>query len=406
MTPRATSLPFPPSEYRARLARVREKAARLGVDALLVHSPENTYYLTGLRGMGYSIYQALLIPQGGDLAFVTRTYEATSSVPGTSNLREALGYDDTENPLELVRSLLAKRGLRRAVIGIDESSRNLTCFQYRTLRQLCRPARFVDCSGLVESVRLTKSPAELAYIRQAARATRAGVLAGIRAAKPGATENDVAAEVYRAMIKQGSEYPGYPPFIPSGPRTALAHASWERRTIRRGDLVLLELTGTVMRYHAPMARTVVAGKASRRLARIGQAVAEAFERAVEAIRPGVESGEVHQAAYGAIERAGLGAYFDRNTGYSVGIAFPPTWSEARTVPHYVRRSRLAAAGIDGRRFYLSRNNPSRLEPGMVFHVVPGILIPGFCNVMVSGTVAVRDDGAEVVTDLERRLFTH
>lgn len=406
MTLPAGSLPFPPAEYRARLARVRERAARRGVDALLIHSPENTYYLTGFRTLGYSIYQALLVSLSGEPAFVTRTYEATSSVPGTSNLRQAIGYDDTENPLEVVRSLLAERGLGRATIGVEESSRNLTSFQYRMLRRCCRPARFVDCSGLVESVRLIKSPAELHYLRQAARASRAGVLAGVRAVRPGATENDVAAEVYRALIKNGSEYPGYPPFIPSGPRSGLAHSTWEGRKVRRGEIVLLEVSASMRRYHAPMARTVVAGKPSQRLARIGQAASDAFERAVEVMRAGASSGEVHRAASGAIERAGFGAFFDRNTGYSVGVAFPPTWSEARTVPHYAGRSRLAGAGIDGRRFYLSRNNPSRLEAGMVFHVVPGILIPGFCNVMTSGTVAVTKDGAEVLTDLERRLFTH
>lgn len=398
------SLPFPATEYRSRLARVREKAARLGVDALLIHSPENTYYLTGFRTLGYSIYQALLVPLSDEPAFVTRTYEATSSVPGTSNLKEVIGYDDAENPLEMVRSLLIKWGLGKALIGIDESSRNLTCFQYRLLRRLCRPARFVDCSGLVESVRLIKSPAEFTYIRQAARASREGVLAGIRATRPGATENDVAAEAYRALITNGSEYPGYPPFIPSGPRSGLAHSSWERRKVRRGEIVLLEVSASIMRYHAPMARTVVAGKPSQRLARIGQAVCDAFESAVGAMRAGARSGDVNEAAHAVIDQAGFGPFFDRITGYSIGVAFPPTWSEARTVPHYVRRSRLAAAGIDGRRFYLSRNNPSRLEAGMVFHVVPGILIPGFCNVMTSGTVAVKEDGAEVLNDMDRRLF--
>jgi Xaa-Pro aminopeptidase len=62
-------------------------------------------------------------------------------------------------------------------------------------------------------------------------------------------------------------------------------------------------------------------------------------------------------------------------------------------------------GIDGRKFYLSRNNPSRLEVGMVFHVVPGILIPGVCNLVTSGTVAVKEDSSEVLNDMDRRLFS-
>lgn len=404
ITARARHLPFPSSEYQSRLVRVRDKATKLGVDALLVHSPENTYYLTGLRSLGYSVYQALLVPLSGELAFVTRKWEATSSVPGTSNMRVAIGYDDTENPLETVRSLLAERALGKAMIGIDESSRNLSCLQFRMLRRLCPQARFVDCSGLVESVRLVKSPAELVYLRQAARAAQAGMLAALKAARPGVTENDVAAEVYWALIKNGSECPAYPPFIVSGPRSALAHATWEKRKLRRGEVTFFEISASVMRYHAPMARTIVLGKPSRQLVRIGQAVCDALKSAVEVMRAGVRSGEVHQAAYGAIDRAGFGRFFDRNAGYSMGIAFPPTWSEARTVPHYVNRTRLTKVGINGRRFYLSRDNPSRLEAGMVFHMFPAILIPGLHKIGNSATVAVKEQGVELLTPLDMRPF--
>jgi Xaa-Pro dipeptidase len=402
----SASLPFSTAEFRTRLSAVREKMARLGADTLLLHSPENTYYLTGFRTLGYSIYQALVVPVSGEPAFVTRKLEAGSSVPGTSNVRDAIGYDDTESPLDVLRGVLQDRGLLKGVIGIDESSRNLTSFQHRTLRQLCRPARFVDCSGLVESLRLVKSPAELDCVRRAAAATVAAMRAGARSARPGASENDVAAQVYGALIRGGSEYPGYPPFVCSGARTALAHASWEGRRIRRGDPVLVEVSGSVLRYHAPMGRTLVMGRPSREMSRALDAVQRALDRAIETMRPGVPSGTVHRAAYHTIEAAGLGRFFDRNTGYSVGIAFPPTWSEARTVPHYGRRSRLSRIGVDGRRFYLSRDNRTPLEPGMVFHVIPGVLVPDAFNVVVSATVAVTSGGAEVLTRLPRTGREH
>src|SRR4051794_20047473 len=103
-------LPFEAGEYRDRLEKLRTRMASLKLDALLIHSPENTYYLTGLRSLGYSIYQALLVTSAGEPTFVTRSWEAKSGVPGTSNVRRTVGYADAADPVPLVRDLLFQRG--------------------------------------------------------------------------------------------------------------------------------------------------------------------------------------------------------------------------------------------------------------------------------------------------------
>ena len=69
---------------------------------------------------------------------------------------------------------------------------------------------------MVEEGRMIKSPREIEYITQAARATEAGVLAGIEASAVGATENEVAAAVHTAQIKAGSEYTGPSPLRDCG----------------------------------------------------------------------------------------------------------------------------------------------------------------------------------------------
>src|ERR1041385_5654134 len=111
-------LPFEDSEYKGRLEKVRSLMSRLGLDALLIHSPENTYYLTGLRSLGYSIYQALMVTPTAEPVFVTRSWEAASSVPGTSNIRSTIGYADVQDPLPLVQQLLAERGIANGRIGV------------------------------------------------------------------------------------------------------------------------------------------------------------------------------------------------------------------------------------------------------------------------------------------------
>jgi Xaa-Pro dipeptidase len=370
----------------------------LELDVLLVHSPENFYYLTGLRSLGYSIYQALLIRPDGELDFVTREWEASSSVPGTSNIGNPIGYADASDPIEAITKAIGTRGLGQTSVGIELSSRNLTPNQFRALQEHNRAVTFVDVSGLVESLRQIKSEAEMFYMRASAQTVRHAIKAFHGAVREETSEREIAAVVYQALIRAGSECPGYPPFICSGPRTALAHATWDDRIAKRGDPVLAELSGSVMRYHSPMSVTEVIGSAEDKdLTSMRVAIDASLRAAIALIKPGARSGDVHNALWTTIAQAGFDAHFDRNAGYAVGIAYPPTWSEARTVPVTSEGSPSNRAGIDGKRFYIGMNNPTILRPGMVFHVIPTIMQPGVRAWYASATIAVTDSGSEVLT---------
>ncbi len=107
----------------------------------------------------------------------------------------------------------------------------------------------LDCYGIVEEGRICKSEVEIALMRQAAKATEAGMQAAINAVRAGATENDVAAEACAAMFRAGSDYPAVLPYVTSGPRSMIGHATWEGRTIQPGEHVFLEMAGCMRRYH-------------------------------------------------------------------------------------------------------------------------------------------------------------
>src|SRR5690606_34435821 len=122
--------------------------------------------------------------------------------------------------------------------------------------------------AFIEDLRLIKSPAEIAWIRQAATATEAAMTAAVAMAAEGVNENDIAACVWTALIKHRGEFPGLPPFIVSGPRTSLGHATWSGRTLQQGDSLAFEIPGVVARYVAPMFRCGVVGEMSDDLRRL------------------------------------------------------------------------------------------------------------------------------------------
>src|SRR5207253_1394304 len=93
-----------------------------------------------------------------------------------------------------------------------------------------------DGSGCVEQVRMIKSAEEIEYIRKACRATEAGILAGVGAVRAGVTENQIAAAMFDATVGMGSTYMSSQPIVTSGPRSGVAHTTFDNRTVQQGDV--------------------------------------------------------------------------------------------------------------------------------------------------------------------------
>jgi Xaa-Pro aminopeptidase len=89
---------FPPEEFERRLRAVRQSMSEDGLDALLVSTPENVYYLSGLDHMGYFAYQMLIVPLTGTPVLVTRAMEAATVRDQVPNLVH-YGYADGSRPL-------------------------------------------------------------------------------------------------------------------------------------------------------------------------------------------------------------------------------------------------------------------------------------------------------------------
>jgi Xaa-Pro dipeptidase len=380
------NLPFTLAEYRQRLAQVQRHLAARNIDACLISIPENIYYLTGFTSTGYYMYQTLILPAEGEPSFVTYLEEKIN-VARRSWMEGCLTYSVVEDPVAATVRAVREMGLEDKVLAIEESGFFFPIRTYKRLLELLPRARWTDGSGAVEQARLVKSPAEIAYIRQGAKAAMAGMKAALAAIGSGRTENDLAAEVYRATLQHGSEYPGSPPYVVSGERSGLPHGTWEGRVLREGDIIFLEHSGCIKRYSAAMMRTAFLGEPPEVVRRTAAIILEGLAKAIEIIRPGVTSGEVDAACRGTILAAGFSDY-THETGYSIGVCYPPGWNESHIMN-------------------LHPGDDTVLQANMVFHLVPSLIIPEMNgHVGFSDTVVVTDDGNEVLTntEVERRLY--
>lgn len=379
---------FPPEEYAARLARVREKMAAREIDVLLVHSAVDLCYLTGYQTLWPDAYACLVVPLAAPPFMQVGEVEASCAVlHGDIEdlvLFDWVGVDAVPGQLA---ELLASRGFTRSRIGvqagrIEMGSRGpLDAKLLDSLRAKLDDARFVDATYLMFDVRVTKSPAELEWMRESATITTAGMRAGIDAVEPGKTENDVAAVAAKVMIEQGSEFFSIDPIVNAGHRTGYFHTTFKRHVISAGDPVHLEFGGCFHRYTAPQMRTVLTGKPSDLQRRIIDIQLAALETLYGAIRAGRGTRDIADEVAAVVAPLDREIFRSGHFGYSVGLGFPPTWTDGPA--------------------YMSDAKDLELAVGMTFHTPFSWRVPKQFVIGTSETIVVTETGCEILTSKAR-----
>lgn len=377
-------LPFSREEYAHRLDQVRRRMDAAGIEVLLTTVPENIVYLTGYSTLGYFTYQLLVLALDREPILLTRAINVEKAQVD-SCLRCIEGYQDTEDADLATHRVLEGYGLLGKRIANQDDAWFFSVARYKKLLRRLGVDDLADGSGLIEHVRRVKSPREVDYIRQAGRYCEASLRAAIAAAAPGATENDVAAAAYHAMYRAGSEFLGHEAQYVAGPAAGLGFECAKRRPIRADDVVYMEAGGTHQRYNCMLSRTVIVGTPDRKWIAMAEASRDALAAAVAAIRPGVTSHEVDGAARAVMGRAGLGRYFSHRTGYSIGIGLPPDWGEGRIMS-------------------INEHDPTVLEAGMCFHLIPDLKLVNQGGVVFSECVLVTETGHERLTEFPLEIF--
>lgn len=369
---------FPRAELDARLAAVRALMDDHGLDGLVVSLPENIYYLTGLDHWGYFACHLLIVPRKGAMILTCRAMERITIETQVTNAR-FLGHADTEDVADCAVRALADCGLTGAQVGMELRSLFLTPRIADAIRAATPGIGWQDASGLIDGLRLVKSPLEMDYTRRAARAADAGTLAAIGAIRDGASDHEIAAECHRGMILAGSEYPGFGPFIRPTSRLGEEHTTWCGDVVRTGDAVFLELAGAYRKYQAPMGRLVYVGSAPSGIERTVDLAIGGMQAICGAMRPGATSGDVYAAWHKVAASAGLTDYHRHHCGYLVSIGFPPTWT--------------GGSSVTG----LAPNSDLELKVGMTFHAHSWFTNTDVPDYFISNTVLLGENGAEVLT---------
>ena len=323
------ALHFELSEFDARRERLLAKMAEEKLDALLLFAQESMYWLTGYDTFGYCFFQTLVVKSDGSMTLLTCSADLRQA-RNTSIIENILIWVDRPNadPTLDLKNLLSDLDLLGAKIGVEYDTHGMTGRVARLLdNQLASFCQMSDASYLVSTLRLVKSPAEIAYARKAGQLADAALDAALPLIRPGADEAAILAAMQGAVLAGGGDYPANEFIVGSGADALLCRYKAGRRRLDDKDQLTLEWAGVSAHYHAAMMRTVVIGEQDFRQKELYSACLQNLTAIEEVLRPGKTFGDVFDVHARVMDERGLTRHRLNSCGYSLGARFSPSWME-------------------------------------------------------------------------------
>jgi len=345
-----------PAVLKARRERLLAAIAIDGIDVAIVAPGADLRYLLGDSFPSFERLTALVLGRSVCLLVVPEMeLSAWSTVVAQSSL-EVFAWADWQDPYAVIVDLVGTNSV--VAVSHELPARHLV-----TLQEAVGQAAEWRLNSAVTSLRGVKDDWEINQIEGAASAIDDVHAAVPGLLRPGRTEAAVAADIQHVMRENGftdSEFIA----VASGPNAANPHHSANARTIERGDLVLVDLSG---RWHggyfADSTRTYAVSTPLPETARAYAALLRSFECAVSAVKPGVTAQQVDLAARNELSEHGLAELFIHRTGHGIGL-------DVHEDPSLVR------------------GNEELLRDGMAFTIEPGIYLPGRFGARIEDVVVM------------------
>lgn len=360
-------------DHLRRIGALRRKLTRAGLSGLLVTHLPDLRYLCGFTGSS----AALAITRRAARMFTDGRYKTQAGEEVKSAKVEIVSRAPAVAAMEWLAAQPGAEfaGFDPAWTSVAELHRLKSALPSKLRRNFLTPI----AAPLIEPLRLVKDDDELAIMRQAA-------LLGCKLfdhilgfARPGMREIEVAAELEHQARLLGAEGMSFETIVASGPRSALPHGRATAARLPRRGFLTLDFGIIHDGYCSDMTRTVYFGSPRPEERDAYQAVLEAQEAAVGAVRGGAVTGEVDEAARSVLRNRGLGEAFSHSTGHGVGL-------EIHEAPR------------------IGANQAARLQPGMVVTIEPGVYLEGRFGIRIEDMVAVTRTGGEILTPAPKALI--
>ena len=257
------------------------------------------------------------------------------------------------------------------------------------LKAAAPKAPIKDLDPILDTLRSTKSPREIAVIREATRITGLAIVEAMRRVRPGMFEYELQAEAEYVFKKNGAYGPSYFALIATGTNTFYSHYHKNTAKIADGDLVQFDYAPDYKYYQSDVTRVFPAnGTFTPRQRELYTIYLRLYQALMTSIRAHASPSEIVRAAVGKMDaimtsfrfadpsiKAAAAAFVDR---------YRSTANSTRNLGHPV--------GMEVHD--VVRSTPT-LEPGQVFTIEPAMQIPDeHIGIRLEDMILITDSGYE------------
>ncbi|MCR2820365.1 M24 family metallopeptidase [Lederbergia panacisoli] len=349
-----------------KIEKLREKFKKSDIDGFLITSTYNRRYMTNFTGTA-----GVALISGERALFIT-DFRYTEQAA-----KQAEGYEIVKHAGPISKEVAEKvkeLGIKR--LGFEQDHMPFSIWkEYEEVLE----AELIPISNVIEDLRLIKDPHEIGILKEAADIADAAFKHILDFIKPGKTELEVANELEFFMRKCGAISSSFDIIVASGWRAALPHGVASEKVIENGDFVTMDYGALHKGYISDITRTVAVGEPSEKLKEIYNITLNAQLKAMEQIKPGMTGIEADAIARDYITENGYGENFGHSLGHGIGL-------EVHEGPG------------------LSIRSETKLVPGMVVTVEPGIYLPGIGGVRIEDDTLITETGNETLTHSTKELI--
>tara|TARA_B110001454_G_scaffold46624_1_gene45854 strand:+ start:418 stop:1584 length:1167 start_codon:yes stop_codon:yes gene_type:complete len=383
---------FTKEEYKHRLKKVQRSMQEKGIELLISQDVANINYLTGYDAWSFYYAQCVIVHANAEepICFVRAQDAGGAYIKTYLKNENIIQYHEKYihmwplHPYDYLVEIIKERKWDNLSIGLEMDSHYFTAYCYEKIKHGLPNAKLKDSDRLVNWARLVKSNAEIEFMKSAAIISQKGMKRAMEVINPGIRQCDAVGEIQKSLFygtpEIGGEYPSVATLLPTGKGTSASHLTATQDKFVSGEATIVELSGVHNRYHVPMARTVLLGKAEQKKIDTMKATNEALEAGFSVVKPGNTADDVAQKFWGVLDKYNIKK--DSRTGYSIGIGYPPDWGEQT--------------------LNISKGDKTILQQNVTFHMI-AVMQFGDWGVEASESVRVTDSGHELFCNFSRDL---
>ncbi|NJE26481.1 aminopeptidase P family protein [Thermococcus sp. MV5] len=318
--------------FKKRIERFQSLLKREGIDGAVIRTLSTFVYFTGTKWLRPS----LLIPAEGQPIVIVAKGEA-ELFRERSWIENIIEFQKTEELMANVTVWIKKNGFSK--IGMEFSvERDSYVLFFELFKKLNPEVEIMDVRGLSMELRMIKDDWELENIRKAGKIAVKGMKVAEEEIKPGKSELQIAAEITRELMLNGSEEPKV--YVAATPR---AHAEPFRDVkVKEGRIVSVVIGADWNHYYANITRSFPVGEISERGRKAIEAMENAYRVSIERTKPGVKFIQVEKEIERIYHEKGLEKYYIVGYTHGVGLLIEEDPITTIVVPH---RAMVAKEGM-------------------------------------------------------------